>query len=117
MSDTHMDFVPAQERDAIALVQSLGLEGAHKALDAIHAKADAKMKTLCGDDLANLPIGFSGLNYLSEEDLERRYILNLGIGIVHRSSPAEAHARIVARLKKRRAEAKASRKSSLSEAV
>ncbi len=105
--DAAMDQdVPAIEKEAAALVGVLGVDTAQAELDALSAKAEAAMRSLCGDDLTSLPIGFTALNYMSEKDNERRHLLSLGISLNDSDTPAEAHKRIVARSRQRKLQAK-----------
>lgn len=90
------------EQKAVQIVTSLGLQAAYKELDEIHNKADLRMKDLCGEELLEAPGGFTTLDYMSKEALNRRHTLNMGISLSQPSPAAIAKKKILARVAARK---------------
>lgn len=90
------------EQAAYQAVQDMGMEAAQNEINALDAKADATMRSLCGNDLLIIPIGYTALDYMSEEDLDRRHFLTIGVMLNTSNPAAEARKRILARREARR---------------
>lgn len=94
MTDLNM---PTQEREAIALVTALGSESAQRKVDQLFYLANERMRELCGNDLENVPHGFSAIDYLSDGEREHCHLLRLGLTLTKPDPATEAHQRIIAR--------------------
>lgn len=101
MSDPYM---PESERYAYETVRQMGLEAAQQEVDAINAQAEAIMRDLCGDDLVELPDGFTSLNYMTDDQLNRRHLLTIGITLNEPNPALQARQRILARREQQRLE-------------
>ena len=79
------------------MIRAMGPTSVQREIDRLHYLANERMREFCGNDLSDLPHGFSAIDYLSDGEREKLHLLNLGMTLTQPDEAAEAHQRILAR--------------------
>lgn len=96
------DNLPNSEREALRLINEIGVDEVQKRFDRLTDMADARYKEIIGADPDAMPDGYTAFNLMSNDEKAERYLLLLAIQLSNTDSQEKAHQRIIARINVRR---------------
>lgn len=102
MPNPGSDSLPISEREALQLINKIGVDEVHRRFNRLTDMADARYKEIVDADPDAMPDGYTAFNLMNNDEKAERYLLLLAIQLSNTDSPEMAHQRIIARIKSRR---------------